>query len=77
MGHAHNMVTNNELKGLSSIPSHKLVSRHIHKLVQVCDFLPLVSLLYFPVCVSVYDPSSHLLVTNKFLGSLCASRLTT
>nr|POF01440.1 hypothetical protein CFP56_35717 [Quercus suber] len=35
LGHTHNVITNDELKGLSSIPSHKLVSRHIHKLVQV------------------------------------------
>lgn len=33
LGRAHNVVTNEELKGLSSIPSHELVSRHIHKLV--------------------------------------------
>ena len=33
MGRAHNVITDNELKGLSSIPSHELVSRHIHKLV--------------------------------------------
>ena len=32
---AHNVITNDELKGLLSIPSHELVSRHIHKLVQV------------------------------------------
>ena len=29
------MITNEELKGLSSILSHKLVSRHINKPVQV------------------------------------------
>ena len=33
MGRAHNMITDDELKGLSSIPSYELVSRHIHKLV--------------------------------------------
>ena len=33
LGRTHNMITNDELKGLSSIPSHKLVSQHIHKLV--------------------------------------------
>lgn len=33
LGRAHNVITNNELKGLSSIPSHELVNRHIHKLV--------------------------------------------
>ncbi|XP_050259657.1 uncharacterized protein LOC126704670 [Quercus robur] len=35
LGRAHNVITDDELKGLSSIPSHKLVSHHIHKLVQV------------------------------------------
>ena len=33
MGHAHNMITDDELKGLLSIPSHELVSHHIHNLV--------------------------------------------
>lgn len=33
MGRAHNIVTLDELKSLSAIPSHKLVSRHVHKLV--------------------------------------------
>ena len=33
LGCAHNVIINDELKGLSSIPSHKLVSQHIHKLV--------------------------------------------
>ena len=35
IGRAHNVVIPKELKGLNSIPSHELVSRHIHKLVQV------------------------------------------
>nr|POE98107.1 hypothetical protein CFP56_43240 [Quercus suber] len=35
LGCAHNVITNDELKGLSSIPSHELVSRNICKLVQV------------------------------------------
>nr|POE61489.1 hypothetical protein CFP56_46519 [Quercus suber] len=35
LGCAHNVITNDELKSLSSIPSHELVSQHIHKLVQV------------------------------------------
>nr|POE84857.1 hypothetical protein CFP56_72574 [Quercus suber]POF10611.1 hypothetical protein CFP56_23383 [Quercus suber] len=35
LGRAHNVITNDELKSLSSIPSHELVSRHIHKLEQV------------------------------------------
>ena len=35
LGRAHNVITDDKLKGLLSILSHKLVSRHIHKLVQV------------------------------------------
>ncbi|XP_065615732.1 uncharacterized protein LOC136061637 [Quercus suber] len=35
LGRAHNVITSDKLKGLSSIPLHELVSRHIHKLVQV------------------------------------------
>nr|POF27250.1 hypothetical protein CFP56_12592 [Quercus suber] len=35
LGRAHNVITTDELKNLSSIPSHELVSCHIHKLVQV------------------------------------------
>nr|POE86858.1 hypothetical protein CFP56_24853 [Quercus suber] len=34
-GQAHNVITTDELKSLSSVPSHELVSHHIHKLVQV------------------------------------------
>nr|POE87658.1 hypothetical protein CFP56_51744 [Quercus suber] len=32
MGRAHNVITDDELKGLLSIPFHELVSHHIHKL---------------------------------------------
>nr|POE64365.1 hypothetical protein CFP56_12414 [Quercus suber] len=35
MGHAHNVIIDDKLKGLSSIPFHELVSPHIHKWVQV------------------------------------------
>ena len=35
MGRAHNVITLEELKGLNSVPSHKLVIHHIRKLVQV------------------------------------------
>nr|POE81754.1 hypothetical protein CFP56_19954 [Quercus suber] len=35
LGRAHNVIMDEQLKGLSSVPSHELVSRHIHKLVQV------------------------------------------
>lgn len=35
LGGAHKVITDDKLKGLTSIPSHELVSCHIHKLVQV------------------------------------------
>ncbi|KAL0012174.1 hypothetical protein SO802_007282 [Lithocarpus litseifolius] len=35
VGQAHNIITNLELRSHSAIPSHELVSRRIHKLVQV------------------------------------------
>ena len=69
LGHAHNVITNDELKGLSSIPSHKLVSRHIHKLVQVCGFVLPAFLLYLFVRVSVHSFPPYLLVSIRSLGS--------
>ena len=35
LGRAHNVITDDELRGLSFILSHELVSHHVHKLVQV------------------------------------------
>ena len=35
LGRVYNVITDDELKGLSSIPSHELASHHIQKLVQV------------------------------------------
>ena len=35
LGGTPNVVIDNELRGLLSIPSHELVSCHIHKMVQV------------------------------------------
>lgn len=35
LGRTHNVIFEDELKALSLVPSHKLVSRHIHKLVQL------------------------------------------
>nr|POF23571.1 hypothetical protein CFP56_50164 [Quercus suber] len=35
LGRAHNVIIDEELKGLAFIPSHELVSHHIHKLVLV------------------------------------------
>lgn len=38
LGRAHNIITTDELKDLSQVPSHELVNCHIHKLVQVLGF---------------------------------------
>ena len=53
LGCAHNVITNDELKGLSSIPSHELISQHIHKLVQVSNSALLMSLLDFVLYTNV------------------------
>nr|POE96127.1 hypothetical protein CFP56_74744 [Quercus suber] len=34
LGRAHNLISKEELKALSLVPSYELVSRHIHKLMQ-------------------------------------------
>ena len=35
MDHANELLTPEEMKEISSVPSHEMVSRHVHKLVQV------------------------------------------
>lgn len=35
LGRAHNVISDDELKVLSSVPFHELVSRHVHKILQV------------------------------------------
>ena len=35
MDRANELLTPGEMKEISSIPSHEMVSRHVHKLVQV------------------------------------------
>nr|POE95045.1 hypothetical protein CFP56_15113 [Quercus suber] len=35
LGRAHNVISDERLKPLSSVPSHELVSHHVHKLVHV------------------------------------------
>ena len=49
IGHAYNVITDDELKGWLSIPSHELVSCHIHKLVH--SFSLSAILWYFSVCM--------------------------
>jgi len=35
LGQAQNVISDDKLKALSSVPSHKLVSQHVHKLVHM------------------------------------------
>ena len=76
LGRAHNVITNDELRGLSSIPSHELVSRHIQKLVQVCNSVISTSLFGFAY-VDEHNFFSYLLIPTRFLGSRCISPLIT
>lgn len=64
MGRAYNAIIDDELKGLLSIPSHELVSRHIHKLVQVCSrhIHKLVQVIMHNVLLTYWFPI-------RFLGS--------
>ena len=39
MDHASELLTPEEMKEISSVPSHEMVSRHVHKLVQVAVLL--------------------------------------
>ena len=73
LGRAHNVITNDKLKGLSSIPSHELISRHIHKLVHVSNSALLVSLLDFVLYTTVTFFFS--VYSNQVLGE--SLRITT
>nr|POE68147.1 hypothetical protein CFP56_19798 [Quercus suber] len=57
LGRAHNVITSDKLKSLSSVHSHELISRHIHKLVQLCrpDFLAL--LICYGMCTAFFSLS--------------------
>ena len=50
LGRAQNVITDDELKGLLSIPSHELVSHHIHKLVQVFYL----AILHYSLSIYIY-----------------------
>ena len=73
LGCAHNVIINDKLKGLSSIPSHELISRHIHKLVHVSNSALLVSLLDFVLYTTVTFFFS--VYSNQVLGE--SLRITT
>ena len=49
---AHELFTFGEMKEISSIPSHEMVSRHVHKLVQVILLIFVHSLFFFFFCIS-------------------------
>ena len=48
MDHANELLTPKEMKDISSIPSREMVSRHVHKLVQVILFILVFFLLFCP-----------------------------
>ena len=47
MDRANELLTPGEMKKISSIPSHKVVSHHVHKLVQVILLILIHSLFSF------------------------------
>ena len=54
LGQTHNVISNDKLKTLSSIPSYELVSCHVHKIVQ--ESIPQIvsSCTYVFVCLYIY-----------------------
>lgn len=66
LGRAHNVITNDELKVLSSIPSHELVSRHIHKLVQASSSALSVSFLELCLVHAYNFPFSYLVQSGSW-----------
>ena len=50
---AHEVVTLEEMKEISEVPSHEMVSHHVHKLVQVISIRPLlfVHTHYWPLLI--------------------------
>ena len=66
LGRAHNVITDEELKGLSSILSHELVSRYIYKLVSV-----LYSTISSSLNFSLYPRSLTLYSSFRFLENHC------
>ena len=66
---AHNVITDNELKGLSSIPSHELVSCHIHKLVQVFHLVTFVAYWVFTLAKSYDFAFVFRFLENPYLSS--------
>ena len=66
------MVMDDELKSLTSLPSHELVSRHIHKLVQVYSFPSIAYFLYTHTHTYILQLSSR---SSQVLGE--SLRLTT
>lgn len=51
---AHEVITLEELKKIFRAPSHEMVSRHIHKLIQViscCPFALSITFIFFLSCL--------------------------
>ena len=47
MARANEFLTPEEMKEISLVPSHEIVSQHVHKLVQVIFLLPYYSFLFY------------------------------
>ena len=69
LGCAHNVIIDNELNSLLSIPSQELVNQYIHKLVQVCPFFFFSILLYLFVYVHAHN--LFLFTPTRSWGSPC------
>ena len=61
MARANELLTPEEMKEISCVPSHEMVSQHIHKLVQVifsCLVFYLFHYYYFFKCLAAFANSS-------------------
>ena len=68
LGRAHNVITFDKLKGLSAVPSHKLVNHHIHKLVQVMVGSHLSFLKFYLCFSSIFFSCSYFVIVLPGLG---------
>lgn len=68
LGQAHNVIFYDELKALSSVPSHELVCLHVHKLLQVTSL----DVFTLRVHTSLF---LHIFVLFRSLGNHCAEPL--
>jgi len=56
---AHEAITPEELKEIFRVPSNEMVSRHVHKLVQVTSCCPFASSMYSIFFIVLFTLSLH------------------